>query len=60
MIKFYIFLLLFVLVKPSFSQTPSQTIRGQILDKESRAGIPGANIIVTGTDPLKGTVSDDR
>ena len=38
----------------------SQTIRGQVVDKETQVGIPGANIVVLGIIPLKGTSSDSQ
>jgi hypothetical protein len=41
--------------KPS-SQT--QTIRGVVFDKQSQTQLPGANITLVGSNPLKGSVSD--
>ncbi len=35
-----------------------QTIRGIVIDKLNEMPIPGANIIIPGSDPLIGTVSD--
>lgn len=40
------------------AQSPTQTIRGNILDKQSQTQIPGANIVLVGSDPIKGSVSD--
>jgi hypothetical protein len=51
----------FFLVLLSFSvqaQQVTQTIRGKIIDKDSRATLPGANIIVIGSDPVLGTATD--
>lgn len=42
------------------SKVPTQTLRGQIIDNESNAGIPGSTVVVLGTDPLKGAVSDEE
>lgn len=42
----------------AFSQNSTQTIRGIIMDKLSQTALPGANVIVPGTEPLKGAVSD--
>ena len=36
----------------------SQTIRGTILDKDSKIPIIGATVIIVGSDPLIGTVTD--
>lgn len=43
-----------------YSQTPSQTIRGTIVDKQSQSVIPGANVVIPGSSPLKGAVSDEK
>lgn len=36
----------------------TQTIRGVVYESGTRVPLPGANVIVTGTDPLIGTVTD--
>ena len=36
----------------------TQTIKGVVVDKQSQASIPGANIILLGTDPVKGASTD--
>ncbi len=36
----------------------SQTIRGRVIDMVSRAPLPGATVIIPGSTPLKGTVTD--
>ncbi len=53
-------LLLFITVfaANAIAQTTTQTVRGTIMDKQSQSTIPGANVIIMGTDPLKGTVTD--
>lgn len=35
-----------------------QVIRGQIIDRESKSPLPGANIVILNSDPLIGTISD--
>jgi len=54
------FLLLFFVIFTTgvIAQDNSQTVRGTVMDKQSQSTIPGANIIILGTDPLKGAVSD--
>ncbi|PBQ32423.1 TonB-dependent receptor [Sphingobacteriaceae bacterium] len=47
-----------VLVKSQTSNVTSQTIRGVVVDKQSQTPIPGANVILPGTDPVKGSVTD--
>lgn len=41
-----------------FSQTITQTIRGTVTDKNSKAPLIGANIILLDSNPLVGAVSD--
>lgn len=40
------------------AQNPTQTIKGTISDKQSQASIPGVNIVIIGSEPLKGAGSD--
>lgn len=41
-----------------FSQNLTQTVRGTILDEDSKMPLIGAQVIVLGSEPLIGTVSD--
>ncbi len=41
-----------------FASAQNQTIKGTVTDKESKETIPGANIIILGSNPLKGTTTD--
>jgi hypothetical protein len=43
-----------------FSVAQTQTIRGRVLDKDSKYQLVGANIILVGSDPLIGAVSDEK
>jgi len=36
----------------------SQTIRGQVVVKETQTTFLGANVIILNTDPLKATITD--
>ncbi len=40
------------------AQTLHQTIKGRVIDKSSQISLPGATVIVEGTDPLRGTITD--
>ncbi|HCK21066.1 MAG TPA: TonB-dependent receptor, partial [Bacteroidetes bacterium] len=40
------------------AQQPTQVIRGQIVDKQSQASLPGVNIIVENSEPMIGTATD--
>lgn len=35
-----------------------QTIRGEVIDRTAQMPLPGANVVVLGTDPLLGTMTD--
>ncbi len=41
----------------SFGQI-TQNIRGVITDKDSKLSLPGANVVITSLDPVKGAVTD--
>ncbi len=56
--RFWFFLILAVSQFCSYAQPPAQTIRGRIIDSETGASLPGATIVLEGTDPLNGTSSD--
>ena len=36
----------------------TQSIRGIVIDKDSKSPLPGANIIITSVTPLKGAAAD--
>ena len=52
------FLMGFLTVSSIEAQQFTQTIKGQVLDAESGSSLVGATIIIRGTDPLIGTVTD--
>ena len=41
------------------AQEIRQTIKGKVIDADTRQPLPGANIIIANTDPLQGTVTDE-
>ncbi len=40
------------------AQIISQTIKGRVLDKDTQAPLIGANVMVLGTDPIRGATTD--
>jgi hypothetical protein len=42
----------------SYSQIPTQVIRGRVIDLEARSGLEGAHVIVQHTDPIIGAVTN--
>ena len=46
------------ITNPGFSQNLKQTIRGIVVDKDSRAPLPGANVVLLNTSPIIGTSTD--
>ena len=59
MIRKALFLLLFIFLSDyAFTQTYTQTIRGKIVDIDSKTPIPGAAIVILNTSPQQGTSSD--
>jgi hypothetical protein len=41
----------------SHAQTPTQSIRGRVVDAESKSGLEGANVVVVNSDPLLGATT---
>ncbi len=42
------------------SQVVTQTIRGVVMDKQTRITLPGANVILTSSDPIRGTTTNEQ
>ena len=53
-----IFIFLFSLAGSISSQQLYQKIRGTVTDKESMATLPGATVVIEGSDPMIGTTTD--
>jgi hypothetical protein len=41
-----------------FAQTITQTVRGKVVDIDTKSGLPGANVILLNSNPLTGTTTD--
>ena len=41
-----------------YGQNLTQTVRGQVIDNQSKTTLPGVNIIVLDVNPVIGAVSD--
>jgi len=54
----YIIFLLIIAGHSVTAQTYTQTIRGKVIDADSKSEIPGANIVLISTDTFQGTVTD--
>jgi hypothetical protein len=48
----------FMLSLTLYSQSITQTVRGRVVDADTRSGLPGANVIVLNSQPLIGTNTD--
>ncbi|HPJ47244.1 MAG TPA: TonB-dependent receptor, partial [Tenuifilaceae bacterium] len=57
---FYLFIYAVTLlaIGKAYSQPITQVLKGKVFDIESQETLPGANIIIVGTNPLLGTTSD--
>ncbi len=51
-------LMIAVLNTLAFSQNLTQTVRGTIVDMDSKLPLPGATLVILGTDPMIGTSTD--
>ena len=57
--KFFIALIGFNLWMGILSaQNLTQTVKGKVVDNESQITLPGANVVMLGTNPLLGTITD--
>jgi CarboxypepD_reg-like domain len=48
----------FIIINSTFAQSPAQTIKGSIIDKQGQSPLIGATVIIINSNPTKGTVSD--
>lgn len=44
----------------SYSQSPTQTVRGTVVDEDNKQPMLGVAVIVPGSDPLIGTVTNEK
>lgn len=58
--KLFFFTLLFFSVQSGFSQEITQTVKGEVVDNETKAPLIGATVVVLGTNPLLGTSTDPQ
>ncbi|MBU2914625.1 MULTISPECIES: TonB-dependent receptor [Reichenbachiella] len=55
---YLVLIVLFMISTTVLGQPITQTIRGTIIDQDSKSPAIGANIVILGTDPIKGAVTD--
>ncbi len=55
---FFVFLCSWLCINSAISQELTQTIRGRVMDAESRSGLPGATVVITTVQPFSGTATD--
>lgn len=56
--KVRLFFIIFIYVGNVYTQNLTQTIRGTVIDKESKVALPGASIVLPDIVPLYGCTSD--
>ncbi|MEE4257316.1 MAG: carboxypeptidase-like regulatory domain-containing protein, partial [Bacteroidales bacterium] len=52
-------LYLFIAINVACHAQAVQTIKGVIVDKQSEIPLPGVNVVIEGTSPLMGTITDE-
>ena len=57
-LKTLLFCSILLIGASSFSQSLTQTLRGTIIDFDSKVPLIGARIVVIGSDPLQGAITD--
>ncbi len=58
--KVFIFTFSLSLASASFCQELSQTVRGTVIDIDSKIPLTGVNVIIKDSDPLIGTITDNN
>lgn len=61
--RLFTIIMMLTLVAPVqrlWSQAVVQTIKGTVIDKDSKVTLPGATVYVNGSNPVKGTVTDEH
>jgi len=49
---------IFNIVNVLYAQQLTQTVKGKVTDVDSEIGLPGATVVILGTNPIMGTVTD--
>jgi hypothetical protein len=57
---FFFIFFFFVMVRMSAGQTPTQTVRGKVVDAASKTGLPGANVVIQDLVPMKGAATNEK
>jgi hypothetical protein len=55
-----VFLFSFFSFNALFGQKITQTVRGSVIDQDSQSSLPGANVVVAGSTPAIGVVTDEE
>jgi len=56
--KLYYSVIAFFIISQAFGQQQSQTLRGTVLDADSKIPLVGVQVIILNTDPIVGTTTD--
>jgi hypothetical protein len=56
--NYLLFLFLILTGQALFAQDFTQTIKGRIIDQQTQGPLPGVNVIIVGTNPLVGALTD--
>ncbi len=58
LLRSFLMVVLFSLGGEVLAQLNTQTVRGSVIDGDTRQGLPGATVVVLGSDPIKGATTD--
>lgn len=56
--RIYLTLMFCLVLLQASAQSPTQNIKGQVLDRDNHMPLPGVNVYIVGSDPLIGTTTD--
>jgi hypothetical protein len=58
MIRIFSIILILITAQTAFSQSITQTVKGEVTDNETKTPLIGATVVVMGTNPLMGITTD--
>lgn len=56
--RIYMTLMFCLVLLQASAQSPTQNIKGQVLDRDNHMPLPGVNVYIVGSEPLIGTTTD--
>ncbi|MCK4630862.1 MAG: carboxypeptidase-like regulatory domain-containing protein, partial [Bacteroidales bacterium] len=59
-LKLFIISLIIIVASNIYAQNITQSVRGQIINKQTQATLPGATVIILESNPVIATITDNN